>query len=313
MTSTSPLVVWLLADDKAGHHSQLRGLGERLTALAGADCRWVEIAGRPISLWQCWRGASVAPELPAPALVVSAGSTAQRALLACRRQFRCRAVTLSRPNFPYAWLDAAIVPEHDEPPPRDHILATRGVLNTVVPHAHAATERQGLLLIGGVSKHFGWDSPAVIAQVLTLCRETPDWQWTLTDSRRTPADFMPTLAAQAPASLTLASHTDTPPDWLPARLAASSRVWVTPDSVSMVYEAITSGAATGLLELPHARGGRILNGLQQLLVDGLATPFARRDAIDASRERPPLWEADRAARWLLQRLFPERPLRETTP
>jgi mitochondrial fission protein ELM1 len=312
MTAKPSLVVWLLADDKAGHRSQLRGLAARLTALAGADCHWVDITERLVSLWQCWRGANIAPGLPAPALVVSAGSTAQRALLASRAFFGCKAVTLSKPNFPYAWLDAAIVPEHDEPPASAAILATRGVLNTVMPHAHAATERQGLLLIGGVSKHFGWDSAAVITQIQTLCREAPDWHWTLTNSRRTPADFMPALRAQAPANLALISHADTPVDWLPAQLAASARVWVTPDSVSMVYEAITSGAATGLLELPDARDGRILNGLQQLLTDDLAIPFAQRGNIDTGSQRQPLWEAERAARWLLQRLFSDQSVPETT-
>jgi mitochondrial fission protein ELM1 len=312
-TSTRPPLVWLLADDKAGHRSQLRGLAKRLTELAGADCHWVEMAERPVSLWQCWRGANVAPELPAPDLVVSAGSAVQRALLASRRYFGCFGIALSKPNFPYRWLDAAIVPQHDAPPASPHILATRGVLNVVEPSTHSEADRRGLILIGGLSKHFGWDSPALVEQVAALCREAPDWHWTLTDSRRTPPDFLPALAALALPNLTVISHADTPLSWLPAQLAGCSRVWVTPDSVSMVYEAITSGAPTGLFTLPAASRGRIVGGLQQLIDEGLATPFERRAELGCNAPRPPLWEADRAARWLLQRLFPAVPLLPAAP
>ena len=308
----TPPSVWLLADDKAGHRSQLRGLAKRLTELADADCHWVEMEQRPVSLWQCWRGANVAPELPAPDLVVSAGSAVQRALLASRRYFGCYAVALSKPNFPYGWLDAAIVPQHDRPPARPHILPTRGVLNVIAPTERDRASREGLLLIGGVSKHFGWDSAALAQQqIATLCRESPDWHWTLTDSRRTPADFLPALAALGLPNLTPISHAATPLNWLPEQLARCSRVWVTPDSVSMVYEAITSGAPTGLFELPEASRGRIVGGLQQLVESGLATPFSRRAELDQTAPRPQLWEADRAARWLLQRLFPALPLKES--
>ena len=81
---------------------------------------------------------------------------------------------------------------------------------------------------------------------------------------------------------------------------------------SPLYEALTAGVPTGLFELPEGSGGRIAQGLQQLLTDGLVTPFAQRPAL-AQAARPQLWEADRAARWLLHRLFPEISLSESAP
>ncbi len=311
MTRTEALTVWLLTDDKPGHRNQLRGLAQRLEALADAQCHWVSVAGKPVSLWHCLRGTHIAPELPPPDLAIAAGSGTQRALLATRRQFDTKAALLMKPNFPYRWLDAAIVPQHDRPPHRADVLATRGVVNAVIPVPQLTDAPRGLLLVGGLSKHFGWNSAALIEQIVTLCREQSQWHWTLTDSRRTPADFLPALDAVKPANLTVAPSSITPPDWLPAQLATSRRVWVTPDSVSMVYEALTAGVPTGLLELPDASAGRITQGLQQLLSDRLVTPFAHRAELEQAA-RPQLWEADRAARWLLHRLFPEITLRDTT-
>lgn len=292
--------IWLLTDDKPGHRNQLRGLGDRLTALSGRSCRWISTVGRRPSLWQCWRGANLAPELAAPALVIAAGSATQRALLATRRHFGCPAVLLMKPNFPYGWIDAAIVPAHDNPPARPNVLATRGVLNAVTPNVSPPQGQRGLMLIGGASKHFGWDQNALLGQIETLCREAPDWHWTLTDSRRTPPGLLAALAARRPPNLELVAHAETSPDWLPAQLRGSRRAWVTPDSVSMVYEALTAGVPTGLFALPDAGRGRVVGGLRQLERDRLVTTFAQRANLGALPP-PRLWEAERAARWLMQR------------
>jgi mitochondrial fission protein ELM1 len=295
--------IWLLTDDKPGHRNQLRGLADRLRALSGAACHWLSVADRRCSLWQCWRGANLAPSLPAPTMAIAAGSGTHRALLATGRHFRCPVVLLMKPNFPYAWLDAAIVPAHDQPPSRSNVLATRGALNAVMPVAELPLARRGLMLIGGESSHFGWNRAALIRQILVLCGETPDWQWVLTDSRRTPAGFMPALAGQLPGNLELIPHADTSPEWLPGQLAASRRVWVTPDSVSMVYESLTAGVPTGLFDLPDGGQGRVVQGVRRLLDDGLAMSFADRAGLDEGGQRPGLWEAERAARWLVAR-FP---------
>lgn len=34
--------IWLLTDNKAGHRSQLKGLGNRLRVLTGASLHWID-------------------------------------------------------------------------------------------------------------------------------------------------------------------------------------------------------------------------------------------------------------------------------
>jgi mitochondrial fission protein ELM1 len=98
--------------------------------------------------------------------------------------------------------------------------------------------------------------------------------------------------------------TETGPDWLPAQLAQTGQVWVTADSVSMIYEALTSGAAVGVLEIPRKRSSRISRGTEQLASEDWVTFFS-----DWSRERrlrrPPQTfnEAERCARWIIDRWF----------
>lgn len=300
MSKSAP-VVWLLTDHKPGHVNQLRGLAQRLSELSGALCVWLDVRELNLSLWQVWRGAAVGSQLPTPELVVAAGSSTQRALLATKRHYGCPAVLLMRPNFPLSWLDACIIPAHDSPTDAGNVLVTEGVLNAIVPRDKTAC-KQALLLIGGPSKHFEWNASAIVDQVRTLCRESTDWHWILSDSRRTPEPMLPALAELKLNNLSLVSHLDTEPAWLAQTLADCARVWVSPDSVSMVYEALTSGASTGLLQLHSHGGGRVVGGLERLLNMNAVVSFDHRAELDRLDHKP-IWEADRAARWIIERFF----------
>ena len=72
----------------------------------------------------------------------------------------------------------------------------------------------------------------------------------------------------------------------------------------MVYEALTAGAAVGILELPWKQSGRVSQGLERLAVEGWVTPFADW-RVDRRLRRPdrPFNEAERCARWIVERWF----------
>ena len=60
-TGSPAPVVWLLTDNKPGHHNQLKGLGNRLRVLAGASVSEIDATeapppggGRCLSLRRPW-------------------------------------------------------------------------------------------------------------------------------------------------------------------------------------------------------------------------------------------------------------------
>jgi len=61
---TSCPVIWLLTDNKPGHRNQLKGLGNRLRVLAGADVREVDATQVTVPLWRALLG--IAPAFDAP-------------------------------------------------------------------------------------------------------------------------------------------------------------------------------------------------------------------------------------------------------
>lgn len=296
-----PLQLWVLTDQKPGHLSQLQGLVGRLSVHANVDIHWINAGLIKPTRSQWLRGRW--PEKPkrTPDIIIGAGSATHTLLLLARRAFACMAVVVMRPSLPLFLFDAAIVPRHDRPPVREHVLITQGVMNTVTPRQHNAKAELHTLLIGGISKHFEWSSERVVTQIKEIVAAQPDVEWTLTNSRRTPEDFKALMLATDIPQVHFFPHDLTPRGWLAQQLGNSCEVWVTPDSVSMVYEAITAGAATGLFQLKPLQQGRIHEGLKEILTLHLYTPFERwQKTGELNAPKTPLWEAERGAVWLLE-------------
>lgn len=236
--------------------------------------------------------------LPKPDLIIGAGHATHPTLLAARRAHGGRAVVLMKPSLPRRYFDLCILPRHDGIAADAHTLVTDGALNRIRP-ATARDANHGLILIGGASQHFEWDSNAVQAQIKRILARTPDMQWTLTTSRRTPTDFL-ALLPQHP-KLNIVPHTATSPDWLPEQLVRCGTVWVTPDSASMVFEALTAGADVGVFDLPANPKSRVGRAIAQLADAQRITRFANWYANDKLQPNMhPLAEADRCAEWILE-------------
>lgn len=298
-------VVWLLTDNKPGHQNQLKGLGNRLRVLAGVSLHWVEATSVKISLWQALIGKApkMATHLPRPNLIIGAGTGTHRLLLALRRLKNTRTLVIMKPGFPLSLVDGAIIPAHDGIHQGDRVLVTEGVINTITPMARITDKPEALILVGGPSPHYIWDSDSLLGQINYLIGHYPQWRWTISGSRRTPKDLLARLEKLASQKITVVDPAATHADWLSHRLAASKAVWVSPDSVSMVCESATSGVPTGLFQLAEHSGSRVVRGINDLIHEGRVGHWSDHVAVMSGKagHNQPLWEADRAARWVLSR------------
>ena len=298
MNPGGKLVVWLVTDGKPGHENQSRGLAEALARATPSEIHLYPA----LPAWRAglaWLLKNLPGQsLPAPDLIIGAGHATHMTLLAARRAKGGRAVVLMKPSLPRRCFDLCILPQHDGVAPDAHTLLSEGAINRVRP-APGRDASRGLLLIGGVSNHFEWDSDAIQVQIKSIVARMPDIHWTLTTSRRTPNDFL----AQLPTApnLTVLPHTATAPDWLPEQLARSGTVWVTPDSASMVYEALTAGAEVGVFDLPVNPKSRIGWAIAHLADGQRITRFVNWCAHGKLLPNlHPLAEADRCANWILE-------------
>ncbi|MBW8328798.1 MAG: mitochondrial fission ELM1 family protein [Thiobacillus sp.] len=298
------MVVAVVSDGKPGHVNQSLGLAEALARATPTAIHRLPA----LPAWRAWLALLLkhAPDntLAKPDLIIGAGHATHPTLLAMKRARGGRTVVLMKPSLPRRWFDLCILPRHDGIAADAHTLVSEGALNRIRP-ATARDARHGLLLIGGTSSHFEWDSDAIQVQIKSVLARTPDTHWTLTTSRRTPAEFL----AQLPPcpNLHVVPHTATSPDWLPERLAQSGTVWVTPDSASMVFEALTAGADVGVFDLPVNPRSRVGQAIAHLADAQHITRFVNWCAHGTLHPNlHPLAEADRCAIWILEWLKNEK-------
>lgn len=299
---TDPLPILLLTDGKPGHENQSLGLIGAIDRLTPVGVERMRISKRRLAaLLQV-----PSPERQ-PALIIGAGHRTHLPMLALSRRSHAPCVLLMKPTIPAAFFDLCIIPEHDlgRSDAGPHTIVSKGALNRVPPLADT-TKHGGLILIGGASKAHDWNEAKVVEAVTAIIERGRDRPWRITDSRRTPDGTLDRISKACP-EVAAYPHTSTGAEWLPQRLSEAAEVWVTSDSISMIYESLSSGAHVGLIPMPRKKPGRVARGVDQLIEDGWITPF---EAWLRSNELPAppriLREADRCATLVLERYLPDR-------
>lgn len=296
--------MWRVTDDKPGHESQSLGLVEALSRKRKVFLVDIPALNPFIALKRLmFRSFRADRDWADPDLIIGAGHKTHFTVLAAQQKFGGKSVILMKPTLPLFLFDSVVIPQHDQPPARDNVLKTVGVLNTIQPSENSSAHK-GLILIGGPSKHHGWDEADLIDQIAQLVQNYGDVDWELTTSRRTPVSTVNELLKMNLTACRVTRFEDTKKGWVRERLQECATVWVTEDSVSMLFEALTSGAKVGRLDVPRLRKrSRVYDatdGVSERLLalgtDG-STSVSMNGAI--------LNEANRVARMILDKFHSE--------
>jgi uncharacterized protein len=301
MTRERTTVVWRFLDGRPGHENQVRGLSEALERIRSVKVFDVfvddDLKGLRSFLPSRLRHVD---SFPAPDLLIGAGHSTHLPLLACSQRYGGRSVVIMKPSLPVALFDLCLIPEHDTLRFQSaNVVRTEGALNRIRPSEKQLADH-GLILIGGLSKHFRWSDESIAQQVRHIIASTP-LQWTIAASERTPVSFLEHMQAKCP-DVRLMTPENTSAEWLPDQLARTGTVWVTCDSMSMIYEALTAGAQVGLLELEPTSPGRISSNIQRLIRSSMVTAssdWLRGRPLSASTKS--FSEADRCSRIVVER------------
>ena len=299
---TNPVILWQLSDDKRGHLSQSTGLIDALRRRAPLAVYQLRAPSSLQALTSYLTGRTDwASGLPAPQVVVGAGHATHAALLATGRAHKARTVVLMRPSLPLGWFDFCLAPAHDNTPARKNVIVTTGALNPMQAGQEHDPAR-GLILTGGPSRHYRLSASALLSAVRRVLAQAAPRYWTVSNSPRTPEKLTRALSQLATAEVQVALWEQNDPDWLTAALARARDVWITEDSVSMIYEALTAGCRVGLLPMPRKYPGRLHKAIDQLLAQGFVSRYNARGAVVQLSDPPRLLaEADRCAQLLLEK------------
>lgn len=294
-----------ISDAKAGHQAQVMGLVSALSALVNVELTTLTLSGNWLSRWQIANTALPTP----PDLIIGAGhSTHIPVWLMGRRYRQAKTLIVMKPSLPLSWFDFVMMPEHDAKGSlSNHVLLTQGVMNRFVNEQRHQANKV-LILLGGTNQRYAFDSQKMLADIQTLIEHYQDIKANviMTDSRRTPTELSNCLSKKNNiadlSTFQFFPVANTTPDWLNEQYQTASHVWVTADSVNMIFEAMTAGCQVGLIELPKLKTDRVTNMVDSLIQSGKVTTLNDFRQGKSLSDAVPINEAKRAAQWLLSHL-----------
>lgn len=297
----TPLIIWRFTDGKPGHEKQSQGLIQGLQSYTTVRVETIALHGTLFQrLRQSLATCTTLSKNSTPHLLIGAGHTTHLPLLRARQKHGGNSVVLMKPSLPSRCFDFVLIPKHDQPKKRSFIIPTEGALAPVkISDKHT---NKGIILIGGPDKRNIWDNDNTWRQIQTICNAQKEFHWQLSTSRRTPEDFID-LGGHI-SNLEIIDWRNTPPNWLVDQLAEASYCWVSQDSVSMLYEALSAQCAVGVIELRRKKGqDKINRNLERLVAEKYLTPFS---GWDQNKPLPPgklqLAEHLRCAKIILDRI-----------
>ena len=289
-----------VSDGKAGHRSQAVGLYKAMQRQSADEVTFEEILidQLPIfSLFSAILKKNIAALKQPPDYVFGVGSHTQLRVLLLGKVFpQAKTVILMKPNFPVNWFDYAIIPEHDGVDASEHVITTQGALNPIVNEQRHQPNRF-LIALGGSSKRHHWNEEKVLNAIQQIVNLHPQAEIILTTSRRTPEEFLAHLNEKSfKSQLKIFPVEKTPQGWIFEEMQKAEAVWVTEDSVSMIFEALTAGCKVGVVEIDRLKEDRITRSIDQIIQSNLVSEHT---SVEMLVEPHAFKEAERVATCLL--------------
>ena len=242
-------VIWRFTDGKAGHDKQSLALVESL--MNQTKCRLFDfnVQGQrnPI-LDIIFKNYKLPEGITKPDIAIGAGHKTHLHLLAIKRCFNAKIVVIMKPSIPLIFFDLCIIPKHDGIKNGPNIINIQSSLVKFNSNLKKK-ENTGLILIGGPSKHYFWDSKTVLEEICKISKKFKFRKLLLSTSRRTPFDFLDQLNELNIPDIKVYEYSKIKSDWLDKHINKVKNIWVTNDSYSMVTEALASGADVDIIGL----------------------------------------------------------------
>jgi mitochondrial fission protein ELM1 len=309
------LTIWFIHDNKPGHMHQLQGLENQISSHCEVSTRWIDTHKNKLSWFDILLKKKTNKstsrkhplDLSLPDIVIGAGHATHKALLLYAFLYKAYCVVIMKPSLPHFLFDAVICPKHDKLKESKRVLNTYGALNTIRPSNKIIEKKTSLMLIGGPSKHFKWQEDALLKQIKIICNQNDETHWLLSDSPRTPSSFLAQLKKMNIQNLNAFHYKDTRLESLDTLMLKSAVTWVTPDSVSMIYESLTAGTSTYTFSIPQKntkKASRVALAIDDLINQNYVISFKNWELHpNIKPNKLDLWEADRAAKWLIMQYF----------
>ena len=302
-------------DGRPGHEKQTSGILEQLKKKIKVNILPVTISkgtvSRQIIDWLQYFSSLGSPPYPDLAdcdLLIGTGTHTHLPMLLQKNHCHTPVVTCMTPNpLIQKKFDLIIAPQHDDIPDSKKVFRTIGppnLNNSMEEHQTGRT----LILIGGVDpQSHHWINEEILEYLKRFIVHEPDKEIIISSSPRTPLETVSSLINLADKfeNVTFYDFKNTPSGWVEKEYSACEQVWVTADSISMVYEALSSGCKVGIIPVRwRKKKSKFITSEKYLYDHEMVIDLHGYLAGEKTwRDNPTLNEANRCAEEIIKRFL----------
>lgn len=302
----------LFFDGRPGHEKQTLGLVEQLKKKIAFET--VSFRVKKATLFESGKsllayytfGSKAQHDLRDCSIAIGTGTHTHLPMLLAKKHSPLYVVTCMTPaRYLVNDFDLIFAPHHDGMAKYSNVFETIGPPNTNCNNA-AHEKGRTLILLGGVdTKSHVWNEVSLLYSLNQIISAQNQTSYILSSSPRTPEateTAVRELAEEHP-HVSFYPFSETASGWIEAEYVRAEEVWVTGDSISMVYEALSSGCKVGIIPVQwKAKSYKFMQSEKYLYKNGYVLSLEDYLAgIRWSDHNKPLNEAERCANELLRR------------
>lgn len=310
---TRKIKVTVYSDGRPGHEKQSRALVTALSRYFTVETNWVMVTKPSVSFhivklicyFLGW--GSRQKQTNPGGLIIGTGSATHLPILHQKKSSGARAVIcMSPPSYLLSRFDLCCIPSHDNVTEKENVFLTTGPPSLCVDQGVHSLFK-GLILVGGPNAETdGWYENSIAEAIKQILEVHKSIEWKISSSPRTPTktEKMLNQFCDQHEHATFYTYQETMQGWVEAEYAACKTVWVTADSVSMVFEALSAGCRVGIIPVQwKCNTNKFVKSIQILEEQGRV--FSLTKGLDQKVNDTPepelLNEADRCAREIIRR------------
>ncbi len=188
-----------------------------------------------------------------PDIIIGAGSKTTIPMLRHKIDSKTKVISVMKPQFFESKFDLIVAPRHDYEVVPDNVFTYIGSIARV--NINPELEDIGLIVIGGINKHFDFDEDYLISQIDFVISLFSGINWVVFNSRRTSKSFNERIEKNT----SIEKFIDVTKNFEPLNdyLLKAKFKFVTPDSVNMIFESLSSSGETYLFDMHAPRENKI--------------------------------------------------------
>ncbi len=257
MKSKKKFKIAVFLDGRPGHEKQTLGIVEQLQKQVEVELRSCSVEKpSPVSqlstllVYICGGRREIDCQVADVNLAIGTGTHTHLPMLFAKKRYNFPVITCMTPaSYLLGEFDLIFSPHHDNVGEGANVVKTVGPPNTSI-NKERHENNVVLILIGGSDpKSHRWESSKIIQAVEALISYDKEKSFVISSSPRTPEETEQSFLqlSQLHKNVSFNRFKDTPKGWVEREYARCKYVWVTGDSISMVYEALSSGCRVGII------------------------------------------------------------------